>query len=150
MHANNYVIERLRHPGVVYIKVSLDHAKAYVGSTEVGMITRESNRRRKYKARKTLKDTEPAFLWWSKTRTYWEICPIVVQMHESAIDAAKEEKRIQNVRQPELVAPWIWKHIERPQRIWLPQPKVEAKDANRTFTPRRSSLEAWDNGPPAA
>ena len=148
--ASNYVVDRLIHPDVVYLKVSLDNAKAYVGSTECGMIARESNRRRKYKARKTQRDTEPAFLWWAKTSTYWDFVPIVVQLHECTIDAAKEEKRIQNVRQPELVAPWIWKYIDKPKSIELPLPQMHEKNPNQPLTPRRSSIGAWDNGPPPA
>ena len=111
---HNYCMSRLQHPDVVYVRVGITHTKSYVGSTEKGMIEREANRRRKFAARARLKDTEPAFLWWAKTNSYWEYCPIVLQLHAQPSDAQREERRIHSVRKPELVAPWIWKHVGRP------------------------------------
>ena len=146
--ATNYSMYRLQDKDVVYIKLSLNHTKSYVGSTKVGMIQREANRRRKYAARKTLKGTEPAFLWWSKTQTYWEFCPVVLQLHENNADAIREEKRIQTVREPELVAPWIWKFVDRPTQIWLKFPKLQGKKVRANLTPRRAARKSWEGGKP--
>ena len=122
--SDTYNIERLDAPNVVYVKLSLEQSKAYVGSAKINMVNREAYRRRAYAQRESSRRVEPAFWWWELTDSYWGFCPLVLLLCDSHQDAQENEVRITNIRQPELVAPYIWRplpqnHVHVTKPSWL-------------------------------
>ena len=113
--SDTYCIDRLDMPNVVYVKLSLEHTKAYVGSAKHNMVHREASRRRAFSNGDKSRRVEPAFKWWELTESYWNFCPLVLLMCDSHIDAQENEIKVSNIRKPELVAPYIWKFLPQKQ-----------------------------------
>ena len=109
VNAQYYSQSRVDMQNVVYLKVSIDHAKAYVGSTKENIVEREATRRRAFAIVNTDRRSEPALIWWDKTSTFWDFCPIVVVMCDSEVAARDKEFATIEFRKPELVAPRIWR-----------------------------------------
>ena len=113
--SKSYTKVKLKTTNACYVKFSNRHSKAYVGSTSQTILARESTRRRKYR-QCGRSHAEPAIVWWKRTRTFFEFCPIVI-MTFSSINAAEEfEVRTINIRQPELNTPLVQRLLSRKSR----------------------------------
>ena len=144
VEANSYSLQRFDRKFTMYLKLSINHTKSYVGSTKVGMLKREANRRRHFAARAREKKSEPAFQWWARTDSFWEFCPVVVRVCPTRKAALRAEKATQSIRRPELNAPWVWQLIGSP-----------AKKLSQPFKPflsqakRKAAAGSWDSNTPA-
>ena len=114
-----YRTEALTQANATYLRVSRKHTKAYVGATKTNMIIRDAARRRKHSLR-TCYNVEPSIRWWKQTRSYHQFCSIVVQTFPTTTAAFQLETAIQKMRQPDLNAPQIWRHM-RAKRHTLPK-----------------------------
>ena len=117
LNSRSYSLARMDVPFVTYIKLHVDQTKSYVGSTKESIVGREASRRRAFVCKDSTRRVEPAFQWWQQTDSYWEFCPIVLEMFDSHSDAITRELAIHDVRKPELVAPYIWRFLLQPNRM---------------------------------
>ena len=143
LNSQSYSLERMDVEHVTYIKLHIDQTKSYVGSTKETMVGREASRRRAFNCQDPTRRVEPVFLWWRKTGTYWEFCPVVLEMFDSHSKAIERELAIHDVRKPELVAPYIWKFLPRATKL----PRAPACIASsRACT--GAMVNSWAKGPP--
>ena len=108
----------------VYVKLSLAGPKResanyfhpcennfYIGSTQVGIPSRESSRNRKQKQLEQgqLVQVEPALRWWLHKGNYQQFATILIATCEDAIHARIQESLYINKWQPALNYPYIMK-----------------------------------------
>ena len=92
------------------------------------MMDRESARRRTYR-RKRIVNTEPSTIWWKQSKSYAEFVTVVVATHTTKTAAYNLETAMQQIRQPELNAPRVWRLVT-PQKFKLPRPPLIPLRAN--------------------
>ena len=120
VQSSNYQPVQLTTPNVTYVKFSMHRPKAYVGASSKPMLDREAARRRTFR-RRYLVNTEPSIRWWKQTKSYYEYVPIVIATHATTKAAYDLKTSVQQIRQPELNAPRIWRIITT-KKFTLPRP----------------------------
>ena len=103
---------RVEWQAISYIKLSLDHGKAYAGMSSAGIVEREATRKRKFCQRGCV-NKEPALKWWKMTSSFYKFCPIVWVCCDSKRDAHIEEIRVIDMRKTELNSPYVWKYLPK-------------------------------------